>query len=161
MYLTLGGLLFQINLDTISLYWCITHVGLCIQEPRYRSCDINSVFATSTLPFRVSFLRDHCLARFSNMVILSLMFSSVYLFKSLPILTPNDITQSVHLIPQGLCLKFEDAAIQIASLLSLFKHTFLVVLSFNAPNCILNNTLMCIVDILLRNVCGIQLTFGL
>ena len=82
---------------------------------------MNKVLATSTLPLSVSFLRHHCLARFSILVILSLKFSSAYFFKSSPILTPSEVTHSVHFIPHGLCLKFEEAAIQIASLLSRFR----------------------------------------
>ena len=45
----------------------------------------------------------------------------MYFDISFPILTPNEVMLAIHFMPQGLCRKLEDAAIQIASLLSLFK----------------------------------------
>ena len=79
VYFTFGGLLFQINLEMISLYRAVTHVGVSMHEPRYSSFDKNRLFATNTFPFKVSFLKHHCLAKFSILLILSLKFSSVYL----------------------------------------------------------------------------------
>ena len=106
VYLTFAGLPFHIHFVIISLNFEITHAIVSMTEQgQIISGIIISVFATSILPFNVSFIKHQSSAKFC---ILSSL--SVISFMSVPVYIPKVLIKFlVHFNPYGLWQYLDEA----------------------------------------------------